>query len=159
MQGRQEGKIKSVQTRPAGAAAPHAPDRLLLLDTHVLLDLWLFDNPGLQPLAMHLPKVHWVATSAMVAEWHYMMQRGIDRFPPRPWTELPQPELLPTPANAAPWRCRDPDDQMFLDLAFALKPCALWTRDKALLAHRKRAALLGVQIETPEAGLTRFEWA
>ncbi len=159
MQGRQEGKVKSVETRADAAGAPQFKGHPLLLDTHVLLDLWLFDDPRLQPLALRLKDVRWVATAAMVAEWHYMMQRGIDRFPPRSVVDLPQPELLPAPSQAAPWRCRDPDDQMFLDLAFALKPCALWTRDKALLAHRKRATAVGVLIETPEIGLARCEWA
>jgi len=159
MQGRQEGKFNPVETRTAGASAPQVAVHPLLLDTHVLLDLWLFDNPRLQPLALRLQDLRWVATAAMVAEWHYMMQRGIDRFPPRSWADLPLPQLQPAPANAAPWRCRDPDDQMFLDLAFALKPCALWTRDKALLAHRKRAATVGVVIETPESGLMRSDWA
>ncbi|MEZ0308156.1 MAG: PIN domain nuclease, partial [Ramlibacter sp.] len=39
--------------------------------------------------------------------------------------------------------CRDPDDQMFIDLAVAHK-CLLISKDTAVLSMRKRLAMLDV---------------
>ena len=43
--------------------------------------------------------------------------------------------LLPSP-----WRCQDPDDQVFLDLAFTVKPCILISKDHEVLKFAARAA-------------------
>jgi len=62
--------------------------------------------------------------------------------------------LNPT-VQAAPMRprdamiCRDPTDQMFVDLALHFRPCWLLTHDRALLALRRRAAARGVVIAPP----------
>ncbi len=159
MQGETQGKENPALLHAAGADARQMAARPLLLDTQVLLDLWLFEDPRVHLLSLVLPRLDWVATEAMVSEWHYMMARGVKGHPGRPTDGLPRPRVLPAPANAAPWRCRDPDDQMFLDLAHALRPCTLWTRDKALLAHRKCAGLVGVVVEWPETGLARIAGA
>lgn len=50
----------------------------------------------------------------------------------------------------SPWRCGDPDDQKFLDLALAAAPVVLITRDKQLRRHTKSARKQGVRIMTPE---------
>ena len=55
----------------------------------------------------------------------------------------------PVPAAGGTIVCRDPADQMFIDLALGNRPCWLVTRDKALLALRRRAAAQGVVIATP----------
>jgi predicted nucleic acid-binding protein len=46
-------------------------------------------------------------------------------------------------------RCDDPDDQKFLDLAFASAATALLTRDKALLRLSRAAARAKLWIGTP----------
>jgi predicted nucleic acid-binding protein len=46
--------------------------------------------------------------------------------------------------------CRDPDDQMFLDLALAAGARWLVSRDRALLHLRRRAQSHGLAIVTPE---------
>lgn len=45
-----------------------------------------------------------------------------------------------SPARPAPWRCRDPDDQKFLDLALVADADFLITRDRALLELSGRCA-------------------
>jgi len=40
----------------------------------------------------------------------------------------------------APWLCQDPDDQVFLDLAYSLRPCILLSKDLELLKIAPRAA-------------------
>ena len=47
-------------------------------------------------------------------------------------------------------RCRDPDDQPFLALAYHAAADALITKDKALLKLRKKARKFGVTILTPK---------
>jgi putative PIN family toxin of toxin-antitoxin system len=49
----------------------------------------------------------------------------------------------------APWRCRDPHDQKFLDLASAACALVLLTKDKALLAVQRSARRDGLMILTP----------
>ncbi len=129
----------------------------VLLDTHVLLELWLFQQPALRELAAALQqgRLQWWASQPMLDELAHVRARPWDaRWMPQP--ELHAPERLctlrPIPANPAPWRCRDPDDQKFLDLACAEAPIRLWSRDRALLHWRKRALARGILIETPEAG-------
>ena len=57
------------------------------------------------------------------------------------------------PADARLPRCRDPDDQVFLEAALAAGAECLVTRDKALLACARRT--LPFRILTPEALLLR----
>ena len=40
----------------------------------------------------------------------------------------------------APWKCQDPDDQIFLDLAYQLRPAILISKDNAVLKIASRAA-------------------
>jgi predicted nucleic acid-binding protein len=40
----------------------------------------------------------------------------------------------------APWICQDPDDQIFLDLAYRLRPAILISKDNAVLNIAGRAA-------------------
>ena len=62
------------------------------------------------------------------------------------WSERCEP---PPPAAAPSLRCRDPDDQKFIDLAVAAGARWLFTRDRALLALRKAAAGRGVTVLRP----------
>lgn len=142
---------------PEPKAVPTQEPWRVLLDTHVLLELWLFQQPQLVPLgdALTQGRLHWWASQPMLDELAHVRARPWDpRWTPRAELFRPEPlcTLRPQPANPAPWRCRDPDDQKFLDLACAEAPIRLWSRDRALLHWRKRAASRGVVIETPEVG-------
>jgi len=146
---------------PPGNAAPGPQPWRVLLDTHVLLELWLFRQPGLASLGAALAqgRLHWWASQPMLDELAHVRVRPWDaRWTAQPELFAPEPlcTLRPTPGNPAPWRCRDPDDQKFLDLACAEAPIRLWSRDRALLHWRKRAAARGIVIETPEAGWTAW---
>jgi predicted nucleic acid-binding protein len=54
------------------------------------------------------------------------------------------------PAARAPVRCRDPDDQIFIDLAVAHR-AELLSKDALVLRLRKRLAALGVLV-APQRG-------
>lgn len=54
------------------------------------------------------------------------------------------------PAPVADLTCRDPDDQVFLDLALHRGVGWLLSRDRQLLALRRRALARGLRISRPE---------
>lgn len=133
-----------------------------VLDTNVVLDLVVFDDPGTARLAAALDSgaVRLIRSAATEAEWREVVRREgvrrraapeaitarLERFEQR-W--LPRAESLDA-APPAPWLCRDPDDQKFLDLAHAAR-AALLTKDRALLALARKAAASGLWIGPPEA--------
>ena len=133
-----------------------------VLDTNVVLDLVVFADPGTARLAAALDEgtVRLVRSEATEAEWREVLMRdGVRRRSApdaiasrlahfeRRW--LASADTLEA-APAAPWICRDPDDQKFLDLAHAAR-AALLTKDRALLAVSRRAAAHGLWIGPPVA--------
>ena len=52
------------------------------------------------------------------------------------------------PAAKAPYTCKDPDDQVFIDLAVAHR-ATLYSKDHAVLAMRSRLAKLDVSVIKP----------
>jgi predicted nucleic acid-binding protein len=140
----------SVATKPMTPAA--------VFDTHVLLDWWLFRDPRITPwrqavlagsvrmLICPLARVELVRMLGHASLAHWPADRGaalaeIDRLA----------EQRSDPPSSGPGlRCRDPDDQVFVDLALGGGARWLLTRDRALLALARRARPLGLQIGAPE---------
>jgi putative PIN family toxin of toxin-antitoxin system len=127
----------------------------VVIDTNVVLDLFLFHDPAAVPLreALHARRLRWIATAAMRAECervlgYDLVQRQLaarGRAAPdvlRAFDALAQ--VLPE-APAADVRCADPEDQMFVDLAVAQR-APLVSRDKELLRLRRRLQACGVAV-------------
>ena len=131
------------------------PAKTIVLDTNIVLDLWLYLDPATPTLleALTAKRVDWVATQTMRDELERVltyphivlrMQRGglvavdvlaqFDRFT----------RLVPV-ADRAPYVCKDVDDQKFIDLACAYF-CLLVSKDKAVLTMRNRLARIGVSV-------------
>ena len=131
------------------------PAKTIVLDTNIVLDLWLYLDPATPTLleALTSKRVDWVATQTMRDELERVltyphivlrMQRGglvaddvltqFDRFT----------RLVPV-ADRAPYVCKDVDDQKFIDLACAYF-CLLVSKDKAVLTMRNRLARIGVSV-------------
>ncbi|WP_336298457.1 putative toxin-antitoxin system toxin component, PIN family [Ramlibacter tataouinensis] len=124
-----------------------------MLDTNIVLDAFLFGDPAARPLhdGLVAGQLHWLATAAMREE----LQRVLDYPQLVPWlanTRVAPHDVLaafdryaqPLPAAPrAPLCCRDPDDQMFIDLAVQQR-CTLLSKDRAVLALARRLAQLGV---------------
>ena len=131
------------------------PAKTIVLDTNIVLDLWLYLDPATPTLleALTAKRVDWVATQTMRDELERVltyphivlrMQRGglvavdvlaqFDRFT----------RLVPV-ADRAPYVCKDVDDQKFIDLACAYF-CLLVSKDKAMLTMRNRLARIGVSV-------------
>lgn len=135
----------------SAAAAARAP--VVVLDTNVLLDWRVFRDPLAAPLVTALERgaLDWVACEAMATEWADVWPRAaFARWQPdAAWAAavFERARIVEAPPRA-PWRCKDPDDQVFIDLAVAQSARWLLTKDRALLQLARRAALHGVQVMT-----------
>ena len=132
----------------------------LVLDTNVLLDLWVFDDPSVRALratieAGELRPLRSADCDAEFAEVIGRRQFGLDEATQRAalarWTACSEPIADITPA---PLACADPDDQKFLDAAFSAGADLLLTRDKALLKLARRAEAAGLRIRRPDASMS-----
>jgi uncharacterized protein len=131
---------------------------LLVIDTQVLLEWLLFRDRSAAGWsgALRDHTVRWIACPAMRIEFAHMA--GHARF--QRWqvgcehmlSTFDQHALMvedPTASQPA-LRCRDPDDQVFIDLALAHGARWLLSRDKDLRALARRAAARGLWIGPPE---------
>lgn len=133
-----------------------AVDRVVI-DTNVLLALSIFSDPVVAPLrtALVMGALQAVRSAATDAEWQEVLARpGLFAVPPERQAALladwEATALLVAATGTAPFHCRDPLDQKFLELALAARARWLITRDKALLKLRRKARKLGLDIVTPE---------
>jgi len=144
-------------TRPVPALFVAAQP--VVLDTNVVFDWLLFGHPDGQALdaALVRGELRWIATAAMRDEFTHVLARGaLDRWQPdlaalqarwdRHCTELATPAPL---GLASAFRCTDPDDQKFVDLAAHHRGCLLLSRDRAVLKLARRLRQVGVDVVTP----------
>lgn len=134
----------------------------IVLDTNVCLDLFVFGDPRCTRLheSLHAGEVIAITDEACRAEWLRVLgypalaldaegcEAATSRFDavmriwPSSAVELDAPK---------PPRCRDPDDQKFLDLAVRARARWLLSRDDHLLALARRAARDGLfTIQPPD---------
>jgi putative PIN family toxin of toxin-antitoxin system len=130
---------------------------LIVLDTNVLLDWLVFLDPQVRPVvqAVQSGQVTWLATRSM--------QEEMERVLTYQWISARSPDLsairqawaaharfVDGEAGRAPIRCKDPDDQKFIDLAVAAGARWLLSKDRELLKLARRAARLGVVVQRPQ---------
>lgn len=124
---------------------------LLVLDTNIVLDLFVFQDPASEPLrhALLTHQWRWIATAAMRDELQRVLTypqvvRRLQRYPATEVLATFDALALIMPvAPKAPVTCRDPDDQKFIDLAVAHR-APLLSKDHAVLCMKKRLMALGV---------------
>lgn len=128
----------------------------LVIDTQTWMDLLHFEEPACSALYSSLQQrlVEAVRNDAAESEWMRVLgypQFGLDtaaqqamlqRF--RQLTSAAADSLMPH-APRLP-RCRDPDDQVFIELALAARADVLVSRDKALLELDRRCRKLGFAV-------------
>jgi predicted nucleic acid-binding protein len=126
-----------------------------VLDTNIVLDLWVFDEPHAHALrnSVESGHTHWLATAAMREELarvlaypHIVKRLTLRQLPANAvltrfdrWAQL-QPD-----APRAECVCKDPDDQKFIDLAVQ-HTAALHSKDAQVLCMEKRLARCGVRV-------------
>lgn len=122
--------------------------KIVVFDTNVLLDLFVFNDFR----ALHLKqalidgKIDALASPKTLEEFADVIARPLFALSTEQqeqitlqWRSLARiisDEVL----TKAPWLCHDPDDQVFLDLAYANKPCTLVSKDNEVLRFEKKAA-------------------
>jgi putative PIN family toxin of toxin-antitoxin system len=131
----------------------------VVLDTNVVLDWFVFGNPGVAQLARAIEtgRLRWLGCARMRDELAHVIAHGAlsrhDIAVEQVLTSALQWQTtvdLPPRLPLARLRCRDASDQVFLDLALHAGARWLISRDRALLALRRKAAGLGLAIMTPE---------
>ena len=132
-----------------------------MLDTNVALDWLLFADPSSVSLAaaIRLGQVRWIATPAMRDELAEVLRRGLAALRNADsavllaaWDAHAERLAAPTrpPPRTLALQCTDPDDQKFIDLAYAEGARWLLSRDRAVLRLARRAAAVGITITVPE---------
>jgi putative PIN family toxin of toxin-antitoxin system len=126
----------------------------LVLDTNVILDLLVFKDPSTEPIRLMLDAkiVDAVRSEASMLELVDVIQRPIFKLSReeqdsilQAWASVTQ-LLENTAIESAPLICRDLDDQIFLDMAYSIRPAVLFSKDLRLLELRVSAKGHGVEI-------------
>ena len=138
-------------------ADAQAPVRRVL-DTNIVLDLWVFDEPRAEPLRVSLEtgNTHWLATLAMreelvrVLTYPQIVKRLTARALPADTVlaHFDRHAQLHPAASKAPYACKDADDQKFIDLAVK-HTAALHSKDAQVLCMKKRLERCGVTMNPP----------
>ena len=134
-----------------GPRARHQPHCMIVIDTNIVLDLFVFRDPLALPLAQALTsqKYKWIATAPMRDE----LERVLD-YPNivlrLSGAQISAAQVLAQFDAQVQWMdvepkahliCRDPDDQKFIDLALAHQTMLL-SKDRAVLCMAKRPLAL-----------------
>ena len=129
--------------------------RCVVIDTNIVLDMWVFDDPRSRPLdeALQSGGLRWLASAEMREEllrvlgYPHLVQRMVLRG-------VRAPDVMAlfdshtervVAAERAPYVCNDADDQKFIDLAVAHQ-ALLISKDKEVLRMKNRLARLGVVV-------------
>lgn len=139
---------------------PIFPDPIfpVVLDTNIVLDAFVFNDPAARPLqqALATDQLRWIATKAMrdelarvltypkIGPWLARDQRGAAHV----LAQFDGQARLVDSADKASVVCQDPDDQKFIDLAVAHQALLL-SKDQAVLGMRKK--LLAFAVRAQEA--------
>jgi putative PIN family toxin of toxin-antitoxin system len=119
----------------------------VVLDTNILLDILVFNDERAADLkqAILSRTIKPIASQKTLAELADVISRP--RFE---LSQAMQAEILEqwhsvisllddSHLASAPWKCQDQDDQIFLDLAYQLRPTILISKDNAVLEIASRA--------------------
>lgn len=130
---------------------------MIVLDTNVVLDAFVFNDPAAQPLkaALAAQQIQWIASQPMRDELERVL--AYPKIAVRlAFYQLTAADVLAkfdghaqlvSVAPKAGVTCRDPDDQKFIDLAVAYQ-ATLLSKDNAVLCMTKRLAAFGVLSQT-----------
>ena len=130
--------------------------RPFVLDTNIVLDAFVFDDPAAQPLkeALRSGSVQWLATPAMRLELARVLAypkivvrlANCQRSAEQVLAQFDEQAQIVDVAPQASVTCSDPDDQKFIDLA-VLHQATLLSKDRAVLCLRKRLTKFDVRTQ------------
>lgn len=121
-----------------------------MLDTNVVLDLWVYDDPAVRPLAEALAssRVHaWADDETLqeldfvLARPHFHLDEAHQRSLSARYRALVHRAEGPAPVLPTLPRCRDRSDQKFLVLTARVGAVGLVSKDKRVLSMAGHRAL------------------
>jgi putative PIN family toxin of toxin-antitoxin system len=126
----------------------------LVLDTNVILDLLVFKDPSTEPIRLLLDaqQVDAVRTPASMAELMDVIGRPTFKLSQEEQETIREAwesssRLLEDAAiEPAPFTCRDPDDQVFINMAYSIRPAFLLSKDLRVLELQAIAKRYGIEI-------------
>ena len=151
------------------ASAPFLKTTLVILDTNIVLDLFLFQDPRTATLRQALAngQLNWQATAHMRSELERVLTYShivakLSFYQKTAADVLAcfdqYAHITQAPQAKAPYTCKDADDQVFIDLACHLASqtsgsatsstprIQLISKDKAVTSMRKRLEKLSVMV-------------
>jgi putative PIN family toxin of toxin-antitoxin system len=120
----------------------------VVIDTNILLDIFVVNDERAANLKQAIANggIAAIASQKTLLEFADVISRPLFKLDSgaqesilMQWQSIAQ---LHDDSNlaAAPWKCQDPDDQIFLNLAYQLRPSILISKDNAVLKIASRAA-------------------
>ena len=140
----------------------------VVIDTNVILDMFLYTDPRVSALvaALNSGELQWLATRVMreelarVLQYEHLQKRLMAKTSAEVAStdqgsatarallildKMDQQAHLVEVAPRASYVCKDVDDQKFIDLAQAHRSMLI-SKDKAVLSMKNRMARVGVQV-------------
>jgi len=120
----------------------------VVLDTNILLDIFVFNDERASNLKKAIVEgsIPVFASQQTLFELADVISRPLFKLDEarqaailQQWQSIAKLHDDSNLANA-PWQCQDSDDQIFLDLAYELRPAILISKDNAVLQIASRAA-------------------
>lgn len=154
----------------AAASRAHENEQPLtaVLDTNVVLDLYYWKDAHCETLAKDLAAGRLIAVTSVacleeladvLSRPHFGLSEGEQLAALQAYAEAARIVAMNASLNPAstpasiecpcPARCRDKDDQKFLDLAYALGADLLFTKDKLVRRAAKKLARFGLRTLSP----------
>jgi len=122
--------------------------KLVVLDTNILLDIFVFNDERAVDLKQAIleQSIQVVASQKTLEELADVLSRPLFKLDEESqaailvqWKSIAR-QVDDSNLAPAPWKCQDADDQIFLDLAYQLRPAILISKDNAVLQIASRAA-------------------
>ena len=145
--------MTSSEANPKPSTQKTHPSQPWVIDTNIVLDLWLFEDPATVPLRAALQNglIAHLATDSMREELsrvltypHIVKRMAKSNIQAQDiLNHFDEHCVSAEPAAKAPCTCKDPDDQKFIDLAVA-HAVPLLSKDAAILCMKKRLFQSGV---------------
>ena len=133
------------------------PNQTIVVDTNIVLDAFLFDDPAAEPLRQALAKqdLDWLVTQPMRDELVRVLAypKIASRLafykltPNHVLTKFDLHARLVDIAPKASLTCSDADDQKFIDLAVK-HGALLLSKDKHVISMKKRLLAQGIHVQT-----------
>jgi len=160
--------IEMNKTDEASASGLVDQPTSVVIDTNVILDMFLYTDPRVSALvaALNSGELQWLATRVMreelarVLQYEHLQKRLMGKTSAEVAStdqgsatarallildKMDQQAHLVEVAPRASYVCKDVDDQKFIDLAQAHRSMLI-SKDKAVLSMKNRMARVGVQV-------------